>query len=1002
MNKVYCVFLASILAFAVEGRVFRIIDDFTDAPYNVLYVTPSSGVNDHTAPYSWYSPYENIAFYLSGTPYANFRNAANVIGGQRDIIIGHVSYTPTVASISCTVNSATETQPANFQFSLPDAFIGGIYLQYDGIDDSVSASTGALLGKNIGGDNGAGSNTDGTVDFTFGGLAKGIQISIQTDSPVDYEIKVARTTDDPTGYTFGNYLSLSVPANALSGRFTTFYITFDDADWSDNDFDWTRVASFQVKVLTAMGASALTSSISLIQIGTLQIGGTVSGTCLCESDLFALSGIRVNLFDTSVSTTSPRAFTTTDANGDYSFSDEFISSGKALFSSTTPFRICLDDSSLVHCADTQPLTYNGCYDFFITDTAADSLEYDFTISRTATIEIPDSVTVVCAVDSTHPDSSGYAYVTDCSGNRSQISTWTDDTPITIGCVSTINRVWTDASSLASGTQTITAHISGPIIESQASDLTVECDLQADSLNQQITAWLIANGNAVATGGCIDPSALSWTNSFSGTPINSTNCGFTETVTFTVSNGCGASSSTSAVIRTHSAAPTTQGTAQYISLPYENTVNGDLLVDYEIPAEWEGIGVTDALWYRVLASSSARTIVASTCTTPVDTVLAILVPVDGTLTLVASNDDRTDSLNDCALLSSYVEYTVPANSEFYIVLAAYTLGGNVDLSVYEKAATCEQLIVQAESEIISSLTSEIASSTSLLLSQYDDLADRVSQVNSDINNGISGLSSDVFDQFSQLQINLGLTRSNLSSSIINSEYNLSVQVEELAGSVYNLAYDVQAVAESVGTVDAAVSALANNLNVPGALAAVAATVDSVANTQLPEVSNAVNWLAANTETNFEVLQSLLNGRFDSTDGSVAQVFTQTNTVLTSVEGVNTVVSQVKSYLETVNFERYLISSPSDISSVPWQYRTPATYMGKMDDVLNFVIQTYNTKFTSCIGSSSAGCVWFRSNTSSSYSTLVSTYNMHVSNQRFKKAFDVLQTFYLKMFPTSLFV
>ena len=535
----------------------------------------------------------------------------------------------------------------------------------------------------------------------------------------------------------------------------------------------------------------------------------------------------------------------------------------------------------------------------------------------------------------------------------------------------------------------------------------ECN---SDITNAFNQWLSAAAGASAESVCTGTDGIVFTHNFQG----SVTCGQTYSVNFRPINNCGFQGSTVSAEFTIAdfPPPITQSDARLITLPFDNIVNGDLSLDYELPAEWEGIGVVDALWYRVARASEDRVIIASTCTTTVDSFIAILVapsysydgPNDGSLTFAAANDDRSeDSEDDCNILSSYVEYTVPANSDFYIVVAAYDQGGDIDLSIYEAAATCEELIINAQSEIISSVNSEIGASTSLLLDMNNNLRNDVSQLNSDTNNVINNLNTALLDQFSQLQINVADTKTDLSSVIVTSEYNLSVQVEELAGSVYNIAYGLQAVANMIGSTDDALNGLANNLNdYPATLAGVAASVDDVANTQLPEVNNAVNWLAANTETNFNVLGSLVNSRFDVTDGSVAQVSSQTNNVLTNVDAVNTVVTQIQSYLETVNFERYLISSIADISTIPWQYRTPATYMGKMDDMLSFVIRTYNTKLTTCEGSTATGCVWFRSNTASSYNTLVSTYNTHVSNQKFKKAFEVLQSFYLKMFPTSLFV
>ena len=635
MNKIYFILLATILAISVEGRIFRIIDDFTDTPYLARYTPAPGDVYDNTYPYDWFSPYNADVIT---PPFTNFRNVANVIGGQRDIIIGHISAMQTQASISCSVNRATGSQPANFQLSLPTNFLGGIYLQYDGIDNGVSAAIGSLLGKNIGGDSGAGSNADGTVDFTFGGAARGIQISVQTDLPIQYELKAVGLTTDTTVQNTGNRLDLLVQRNEITG-FTRFYFTYDDLDWSDDLFDWTHVAGFQIKVFTDFGSpttQSLDSRIFLIQIGTFQVGGTVRADCLCDNlALVALAGIRVNLYDTSVSTTVPLAFTTTDSNGDYFFFDQFTSSS-GFIDTTTPYRICLNDNTLVRCAGTLPNTANGCYDFFTTDPFVDLLDFDFTISRTTSIEIPPPRSLECNVDSTLPPNTGFAFVTDCSGTRTQINTWNDGTPTRSNCVTTIRRVWSDPASLQSGTQIITItdtrapsfsnpptdsnqscgtltttlsqwvntnagaigtdvcafsritnnwnnqqingcgsatvaftavdvcgltsapitatytinSVTGPSFSTQAQNLNVECNFQQASLNPntQITTWRNNHGNAVATDGCTTQSGLTWTDTFSGTSITSANaCTFTETVTFRVTNGCGATSATTAVV-----------------------------------------------------------------------------------------------------------------------------------------------------------------------------------------------------------------------------------------------------------------------------------------------------------------------------------------------------------------------------------------------------------------------------------------------------------------------
>ena len=79
----------------------------------------------------------------------------------------------------------------------------------------------------------------------------------------------------------------------------------------------------------------------------------------------------------------------------------------------------------------------------------------------------------------------------------------------------------------------------PVITTEASNLTVECDGNGNSTD--LNTWLTSNGGALATDTC---SSISWSNNFSAL---SDDCGETgtATVTFTATDGCNNSSSTTA-------------------------------------------------------------------------------------------------------------------------------------------------------------------------------------------------------------------------------------------------------------------------------------------------------------------------------------------------------------------------------------------------------------------------------------------------------------------------
>ncbi|KJD33202.1 hypothetical protein PK35_07480, partial [Tamlana nanhaiensis] len=79
----------------------------------------------------------------------------------------------------------------------------------------------------------------------------------------------------------------------------------------------------------------------------------------------------------------------------------------------------------------------------------------------------------------------------------------------------------------------------PTIDTQAADLTVECDGAGNTTD--ITTWLTNNGGASASDDC---STITWTNDYTAL---SDDCGLTgaATVTFTATDACGNTATTTA-------------------------------------------------------------------------------------------------------------------------------------------------------------------------------------------------------------------------------------------------------------------------------------------------------------------------------------------------------------------------------------------------------------------------------------------------------------------------
>uniref|UniRef100_UPI0025CCEA14 HYR domain-containing protein n=1 Tax=Sphingomonas sp. TaxID=28214 RepID=UPI0025CCEA14 len=113
---------------------------------------------------------------------------------------------------------------------------------------------------------------------------------------------------------------------------------------------------------------------------------------------------------------------------------------------------------------------------------------------------------------------------------------------------TLTRTWsvTDAhNNTTTATQVITVvDTKAPVIATQASDATVECDGNGNTSAFQ--DWLNSHGGATATDDC---SGVTWTNNFS-TGNWVADCGGTKhvTVVFTATDGCGNASNTTATFR----------------------------------------------------------------------------------------------------------------------------------------------------------------------------------------------------------------------------------------------------------------------------------------------------------------------------------------------------------------------------------------------------------------------------------------------------------------------
>ena len=448
---------------------------------------------------------------------------------------------------------------------------------------------------------------------------------------------------------------------------------------------------------------------------------------------------------------------------------------------------------------------------------------------------------------------------------------------------------------------------------------------------------------------------------------------------------------------------TKATALDISMPFLQTVNNDYLsASFEFPnSDWDTLGATKALWYHIPSSVLPRTIRASTCTTYLDTVVGIYYYVAGN-PVGALNDDRVVMDASCDQLSSYVEIVIPANTEFYVIVASISPNvGDIDLKVYQYISDSDELATTANT-IIASLTTEIEGSEAALQATLTQLSTDVAASNTDLNGDISTLSTSVNTQFTAVQTSLAQLDTDLSAVVDATETAITAQITTLSTNLAAVPSDVVIIKTGTATISTNVqSLLADVVDVQTSADGITSDVAAVA-TSIATLSADLGSASTGINTNIASLSTANTGRFNSVDSATAAVKSDTAALLTDVAEVNTISQDSFDLLEGASFQRYLIANSTAVAEIPWKYRTPASYLGQMEDLLNYSIAVYNDKLTTCGASTSDGCVWFRSNTLASYTSLVSSYNTQVSAKRFKKAFDVIQSFYLRLYPASLFV
>lgn len=544
--------LFAVLLTGTEARIFLTIDNFLDRPAPLILVVPADDNDEY-----WWSPYEGTydAYQPGRLPKAGYQNFEGALGGQRDLVIGWEGATPAGSVAVITV--------ANRQGSIafPLGYAGGAYFQYDGDDfNGANAATTPFPGARLNALPGMGShvnttsyperNSDGqTVDFTSAGRALGIYVGVVADHQVFYFFDALDKNEHFNTLQFQPPASEDTPTIFFFPYTTVRVNTADLNAWSlapgtaANQFDWTRVAAFQVRIWTFQSSQgnngssdAVDSSFSFLNIFGYVITGNVQQDCECNGiGEGALQNVQMNIFRTTAPTTLLDT-TLTDVNGDFSFAGSFMVHQAS-------YNVCFNDLAADRCTPA-----SGCFTVTLTN-FQDPAKLQYFLTTAASLIPPQDRTVNCG-DCTTTTCLGTATRVDCVGGSVPINTFSDARSGT--CPVTIRRTFTDSGISVTQTITIVDNVS-PVITTQASSVNIQCPGGTPTLN----TWISTQGGAVAT----DCSSFTWTNNWDNQQI--TGCG-AKTVTFTATDACAnpgsSTTATYSIIDTQFPVVTTQAQA----------------------------------------------------------------------------------------------------------------------------------------------------------------------------------------------------------------------------------------------------------------------------------------------------------------------------------------------------------------------------------------------------------------------------------------------------------
>ena len=426
----------------------------------------------------------------------------------------------------------------------------------------------------------------------------------------------------------------------------------------------------------------------------------------------------------------------------------------------------------------------------------------------------------------------------------------------------------------------------------------------------------------------------------------------------------------------------KASALHREIPLEVTVNNAYnQSNYQFPNDdWNNAEALNPLWYRFSAATRHRQIVASTCSSDVDTIIGVYYYYQN-LPVGFLNDDRTEEnlSNGCFLLSSFVSLFIPRDTEFYVIIASFDSIdnlGHMDLKVYENY---QQLF--PTQVLIDALRAE----KERLTNRINDIQDDYLSLQIDLASDVQEKRADILSEWQAVRTTLQEYEGNALARIDAFQSEILSKMSDLSDTL-----DIQSLISTTQDMDNLIEVLGEELN---RLLATFRSIQMDTN-YLQEVK---------MELTINYLDLDFTQRFNLVDFALALIRGNTEYLQGQFSNLQIITEKNKDFLENQIFAKYLLAKDTvSRMQIPNRYLTPAKYLGSMDELLEFVVGLYNEKNSNCqIMKRSIGCRWFSENTKGEYSRMINAYTRNVDSNQFVKAFEALQRFYEKLYPSDIF-